>query len=67
MKEVLDHPTISRRDFTLKTKLKSASKSKGWVDLVIDNQGLVVVGQGHWTIHKPGRRKRCGWRKLHIG
>ena len=40
---------------------------KGRVHLVIDSTGLVIQGEGRWTRHKHGKRKRRGWRKLHIG
>ena len=52
---------------TLKTKLKGIGKPRGKVDLVIDSTGIVIRGEGRWTSHKHGKRKRRGWRKLHIG
>ena len=64
---VPDHTTISRRNSTLKTKLKRIGKPSGRIDLVIDSTGLVIHGEGRWTRHKHGKRKRRGWRKLHIG
>jgi hypothetical protein len=27
----------------------------------------VIHGEGRWTRHKYGKRKRSGWRKLHTG
>ena len=27
----------------------------------------MIHGEGRWTGHKHGKRKRRGWRKLHIG
>ena len=39
----------------------------GPIDLVIDSTGLSIHGEGRWTRHKHGKRKRRGWRKLHIG
>ena len=62
-----DHTTLSRRNITLKTKLKRVGKPRGLVDLVIDSTGLVIHGEGRWTHHKHGKRKRRAWRKLHIG
>ena len=38
----------------------------GPIDLVIDSTGLSIHGEGRWTRHKHGKRKRRGWRKLHI-
>ena len=64
---VPDHTTLSRRSSSLKTQLKSVGQPNGRVDLVIDSTGLVIHGEGRWTRHKHGKRKRCGWRKLHIG
>ena len=62
-----DHTTLSRRNSTLKTSFKRIDKLSGKVDLVIDSTGLVIHGEGRWTRHKHGKRKRRGWRKLHIG
>ena len=64
---VPDHTTLSRRNSSLKIQLKRVGKSDGRVDLVIDSTGLVIHGEGRWTRHKYGKRKRRGWRKLHIG
>ena len=27
----------------------------------------MIHGDGRWTRHKHGKRKRRGWRKLHLG
>ena len=64
---VPDHTTLSRRNSTLKTSLKRIGKPSGRVDLVIDSTGLVIHGEGRWTRDKHGKRKRRGWRKLHLG
>ena len=64
---VPDHTTLSRRNSTLKNRLKRIGKPRGIFDLVIDSTGLVIHGKGLWTRHKHGKRKRRGWRKLHIG
>ena len=64
---VPDHTTLSRRNQSLQTKLKRVGKPNGRVDLVIDSTGLVIHGEGRWTRHKHGKRKRRGWRKMHIG
>ena len=61
-----DHTTLSRRNGTLKTSLKRIGKPSGRDDLVIDSTGLVIHGDGRWTRDKHGKRKRRGWRKLHI-
>ena len=64
---VPDHTTLSRRNSSLTTQLKRFGNPNGRVDLVIDSTGLVIHGEGRWTRHKHGKRKRRGWRKLHIG
>ena len=64
---VPDYTTLSRRNSSLKTQLKWFGKPNGLVDLVIDRTGLVIHGEGRWIRHKHGKRKRRGWRKLHIG
>ena len=64
---VPDHTTLSRRNSSLTTQLKRFGNPNGRVDLVIDSTGLVIHGEGRWTRHKHGKRKRRGWRKLNIG
>ena len=64
---VPDHTTLSRRHSSLKTQLKRVGKPNGRVDLVIDSTGFVIHGDGRWTRDKNDKRKRRGWRKLHIG
>ena len=64
---VRDHTTLSRRNSTLKTKLKRIGKPSGRVDLIIDSTGLVIHGDGCWRRHKHSKRKHRCWRKLHIG
>ena len=61
-----DHTTLSRRNSTLKTRLKRIGKPSGRVDFIIESTGLVIHGEGRWIRHKHGKRKRRGWRKLHI-
>ena len=34
---------------------------------MIDSTGLSIHGEWRWTRHKHGKRKRRGWRKIHIG
>ena len=60
---VPDHTTLSRRNTSLKVKLKRVRHPNGHVDCT----GLVIHGEGRWTRCKHGKRKRRGWRKLHIG
>ena len=64
---VPDHTTLSRRNHTLNIKLKRMGSMTGPIDLVIDSTGLSIHGESRWTRHKHGKRKRRGWRKLHIG
>ena len=63
---VPDHNTLPRRNTSLKIKLIRVGKPRGRVDLVIDSNGLFIHGDGRWTKHKHGKRKRCGCWKLHI-
>ena len=64
---VPDHTTLSLISSSLKIQLKRFGKPDGRVDLIIDSTGLVIHGEGRWIRHKHGKRKRRGWRKLHIG
>ena len=64
---ISDHTTLSRRNITLKPKLKRVGKLRGRVELVIDITGPVIHGEGRWARHKHDKRKRGGLRKLHIG
>ena len=59
--------SLYRRNSTLKTRLKRVGKPRGIFDLVIDSISLVIHSEGRWTRHMHGKRKRRGWRKLHIG
>ena len=64
---VLDQTIRSRRNSTIKTKLKRIGKSRGIFDLVIDSTCLLIHGEVRWRIHNHGKRKYRGWRRLHIG
>jgi hypothetical protein len=56
--------TKSRRGNGLSVPPKTASKSAKPVQLVVDNTGLNVFGEGEWLEKK---HKRRSWRKLHLG
>ena len=58
---VPDHNTLARRNTSLKIKLIRVGKPRRRVDLVI-----FIHGDRRWTKHKHGKRKRCGWWKVHI-
>ena len=47
---VPDHTTLSRRNHMLTTQLKRFGNPRGRVDLVIDSTGLVIHGEGRWTL-----------------
>ena len=64
--DVPDHSTLSRRSQTLNPKIRCYGKIKGPIHIMIDSTGLSIHGEGKWTRHKHGKRKRRGWRKLHI-
>ena len=64
--DVPDHSTLSRRSQTLNPKIRCYGKIKGPIHIMIDSTGLSIHGEGKWTRHKHGKRKRRGWRKIHI-
>jgi hypothetical protein len=33
----------------------------------VDSTGLKLGGPGEWLVEKHGTKKRCAWRKLHLG
>jgi len=53
-------------NYTLNAIIKKIDRPSRRVDLVIDSTGLVIHGEGRWTRHKHGKRKRRGWERLHI-
>ena len=34
--------------------------------IIVDSTGLSIHGEGPWSRHKHGKKRRRGWRKLHI-
>ena len=52
---VPDHTTLSRRNSTLRNRLKRNGNPRGRVDLVTDSTGLVIYGESRWTRHKNGK------------
>jgi hypothetical protein len=62
---VPDHSTLSRRGKDLKVDLPK--KARGHIDMVMDNTGLKIYGEGEWKVRTHGKSKRRTWRKLHIG
>ena len=61
-----DHTTLSRRKSTLDIRIKNKPSSGKPVHLIVDSTGLSVHGEGPWSEHKHGSKKRRGLRKLHI-
>jgi len=61
-----DHTTLSRRTTTLDIRIKNKPPSGKPMHLIVDSTGLSVHGEGPWSEHKHGSKKRRGWRKLHI-
>jgi hypothetical protein len=39
----------------------------GPILFIVDSTGLKICGQGEWHAKKYGKRRRKGWKKLHIG
>lgn len=64
--DVPDHTTVSRRSARLAVPLRSHPSSAA-IDLVIDNSGLAIFGEGQWAAVKHGGKGIQGWRKLHLG
>ena len=64
--EAPDHTTLSRRSKALGVQLHGPRRP-GPVHLVVDSTGQSVVGQHEWSSQKHGRRRRRGWKKLHLG
>ena len=62
-----DQSTLLRRNSKIKNGLKRIFKPRGRVDLIIDSTRLAIHDESRWTRHKHSKRKRIGWRKLHIG
>ena len=63
---ILDHTTLSRRTATLDLRIKNKPLSGKPIHLIVDSTGLSIHGEGPWSEHKHGSKKRRGWRKLHI-
>ena len=61
-----DHTTLSRRGQHLDRTLRGVPRRAG-LDLIIDNTGLSIVGEGEWAAAKHGGRGTRGWKKLHVG
>ena len=60
---VPDHTTLSRRSKTLKLKLSRHQSPKKYLHLIVDSTGLSIHGDGPWS---SGKKRRRGWRKLHM-
>jgi Transposase DDE domain len=58
------HMTLSRRGKTLKVSMPK--RADGHLDLVMDNTGLKIYGEGEWKVGTHGKSKRRIWRKLHL-
>ena len=57
-----DHTTLSRRERTLKIRIKRRTSNKP-LHLIVDGTGVSIHGEGPWA---TGKKRRRGWRKLHI-
>ena len=58
-----DHTTLSRRSKKLKPILGCHQSPKKSLHLIVDSTGLSIHGEGPWA---SGKKRRRGWRKLHI-
>ncbi len=61
-----DHTTLSRRSSSLKPVLNTRACPNGPVHLIVDSTGLSIHGEGPWSGYKHGKKRRRGWRKLHV-
>jgi hypothetical protein len=43
------------------------ARSNEPIHLIVDSTGLSIVGEGEWAAAKYGKRRKRGWRKLHLG
>ncbi len=64
--QVPDHTTLSRRSKGLVVGLRN-SASTGPIHLIVDSNGISIVGEGEWAAAKHGGKGRRGWKKLHLG
>src|SRR4051794_2660737 len=76
---VPDHSTLCRRAETLevprpKPRGAGADDDAGGADggaeplhLLVDSTGLKLIGAGEWLVEKHGTKRRCSWRKMHLG
>ena len=61
-----DHTTLSRRGQHLDVELRRGRTNEP-IHLIVDSNGLSIVGEGEWAAAKHGNRRKRGWRKLHLG
>ena len=60
---VPDHTTLSLRGKTIRPEIYYSLSSKKPLHIIVNSTGLSVHGEGPWA---SGKKKRRGWRKLHI-
>jgi hypothetical protein len=60
---VPDHTTLSRREKTIRPKISCRLSPQNPLHIIVDSTGLSIHGEGPWA---SGKKKRRGWRKLHI-
>ena len=61
--KVPDHTTLSRRGKTIRPKISVQQPNNKPLHIIVDSTGLSIHGEGPWS---SGKKKRRGWRKLHI-
>ncbi len=61
-----DHTTLSRRSSSLKPIMNCHAQLGEPIHLIVDSTGLSIHGEGPWSRHKLGKKRRRGWRKLHV-
>ena len=61
--KVPDHTTLSRRGRAIRPKIRCRLSPKNPLHIIVDSTGLSIHGEGPWS---SGKKRRRGWRKLHI-
>ena len=64
---VPSYSQLQRRSKTVDINIRVRKGRKKPINLVIDNTGLKVYGEGEWKIRKHGWNKHRTWKKLHMG
>jgi len=64
---VPSYSQLQKRSKTVDINIRVRKGRKKPINLVIDNTGLKVYGEGEWKVRKHGWNKHRTWKKLHMG